>query len=198
MIFPVLVMVSTAALPARAEPGVTRRHSVGTSLFSVANLAEDAPDFYEVDYGYWLTGRDVVVAHAITWRYDAPLGIPYTSASFGAAEARYPGYVRALGMGAGYRRFLVEGLFVTTTVTPFLQLFSETKGAKVSEGFQLFVVLRAGYHFRLLDDRVYVEPSVAFNFWPVNTGLPADFARAERRWPSYFLFEPGLNLGAKF
>ena len=47
-------------------------------------------------------------------------------------------------------------------------------------------------------DRLFLEPSVAFNFWPVSTNVPAAFEEQDDRWPSYFLFEPGLNVGFTF
>ncbi len=59
-------------------------------------------------------------------------------------------------------------------------------------------MLRLGYHLELFKKRFYVEPFVAFNYWPINTNLPESFAKMENKWPDYFLFEPGLNFGIKF
>lgn len=192
-----LLLAGTLASTSASEDDASfHRTFVGTSLFSLANLSKDSPDFYELDAGRWLTRRDVLVAHAITWKYHAPLGIPYTSSSFGAADADYPGHVRGYGVGVGYRRFLVGGLFAAFTATPFLQVYSEPN--KTSTGFQLFLVLRAGYQLRLFDERVFVEPSIAFNAWLVQTNVPASFQALDRRWPSWFLFEPGLNAGVLF
>ena len=47
-------------------------------------------------------------------------------------------------------------------------------------------------------NRLFLEPSVAFNFFPVSTNVPAAFEVQDERWPSYFLVEPGLNIGFSF
>jgi hypothetical protein len=56
-----------------------KRHFVGSSLFMLANLLplSNPPAFYQLNYGYRLTPKDVVSIEAITWTYKAPLGIPY-------------------------------------------------------------------------------------------------------------------------
>jgi hypothetical protein len=62
---------------------------------------------------------------------------------------------------------------------------------------QLYITARVGYHVGL-GDRVFLEPSLAFNFWPVSTNVPASFEVQDERWNSYFLAEPGLNIGFRF
>jgi len=59
-------------------------------------------------------------------------------------------------------------------------------------------LFRLGYHFEFFKNRVYLEPSVAFNYWPIDTNFPASFSAIENKWPDYFLLEPGLNFGIKF
>jgi hypothetical protein len=51
-----------------------RRHSIGSSLFMLMNLAplSDPPSFFQLNYAYRLTPKDVVSAEAITWKYYAP------------------------------------------------------------------------------------------------------------------------------
>jgi hypothetical protein len=67
-----------------------------------------------------------------------------------------------------------------------------------SRGLQLYLQSRIGYRIALLKRRWFVEPSVAFNYWPINTNLPARFGAVERGAPNYFLFEPGLHFGFTF
>jgi hypothetical protein len=45
---------------------------------------------------------------------------------------------------------------------------------------------------------VFIDPSIAFTCWPVKTNVPESFAAMDRKWPSYFLFEPGLHFGIVF
>ena len=47
-------------------------------------------------------------------------------------------------------------------------------------------------------EELFIEPSVAFTHWPINTNMPESFAKLEERWPNYFLFEPGLHIGYNF
>ncbi len=181
---------------ARTEPADPnyRRHFVGSSLFVLANLVPQSspPAFYQLNYGYRLTSKDVVSVEAITWTYSAPLGIPYTTPT-----EPFPGTVRAYGVGGAYQRFIVEGLYAAIHAQPMRQTFRDPDGAKIQAGFQLFLTLRIGYHFELFSNRLFVEPSVACTYWPINTNLPASFLKEERRWPNYFLLEPGLHFGVK-
>jgi hypothetical protein len=187
-------IMDTASVGQTEEPNPTdRRHFIGSSLFVLLNLAPDAGDFYQLDYGYWCTTTDAITIEAITWKYHAPLGIPY-----GSAVQSYPGYVRAYGIGVEYKRLLWKRFYSTFHATPLLQQFFNAQSDKIQSGFQLFLQVRLGYHIELFKNRFYLEPAVAFNYWPINTNLPASFADVERRWPSYFLFEPGLHFGMTF
>lgn len=173
------------------------RHFLGTSLWSIANLFPDPGDFYELDYGYRFTAKDVVMVRAITWKYNTPLGIPY-GPSFESPNEEYPGFARAVGMGVGYQRYLWKGLFVAGHSTFFFQQFRHPDKQKIQNGFQLFLQAQTGYRFPLFRNRCYIEPSIAFNYWPVNTNFPASFLLKEATWPNYFLFEPHLNIGVNF
>lgn len=180
------------AAPGCGSPG--RRHLLGSSLFMVANLTPDSPSFYQLNYGYRITSSDVLGVEAITWTYDAPLGIPYW-APRDAPDRTYPGSVREFGVGLVYQRYLWRGLYAGAHATPFFRQYLDEGKRRIQNGFQLFLALRAGYHVGLFGDRVYVEPSVAITHWPITTHVPAAFARVDRRWPRYFLFEPGLHFG---
>lgn len=175
-----------------------RRHFVGSSLFVLMNLVplKNPPFFYQLNYGYRLTPNDVVSVEAITWRYYAPLGIPYGS-SYESPDEAFPGSVRAYGVGVAYQRFLWQGLYSAIHALPMSQAYYDTAGEKLGSGFQLFLTLRVGYHLELFSNRFFVEPSVACTYWPINTNLPDSFLKKEGKWPNYFLFEPGLHFGVK-
>jgi hypothetical protein len=177
--------------------GQYKKYFVGSSLWSIANLFPEPADFYQLDFGYRFTQKDALIIEAITWKYDAPLGIPYGT-SFEDTKEDYPGYIRAFGIGLDYQRMLWKQIFTTVHATPFLQKFYDLQNKKIQNGFQLFLQVRFGYHIELFKNRMYLEPSVAFNYWPVNTNLPASFKIKENQWNNYFLFEPGLNFGVNF
>ena len=175
------------------------RYFIGTSAFILINLVPDQqnpPGFFQLNFGYWFTQKDVISVEAITWKYNAPLGIPYGD-SFDNPDESYPGYVRSFGIGMAYQRYLWKKMYVAGHALPLLQQYNH-ENDKAMNGFQLFLTLRLGYHISLFKDHFFIEPSVAFTHWPVNTNVPDDFAQKESQWPDYFLFEPGLHCGFKF
>jgi hypothetical protein len=181
----------------KKQDSTYRRHFIGSSLFVLANFLPDPPSFYQLNYGYRVTPKDVISVEAITWTYDAPLGIPYGE-SHESTEVEYPGSVRGIGLGLAYQRYLWKDLFSAAHATPFLQTYRNEKRERIQSGFQLFCTFRLGYHFKISRNRFFLEPSAAVTYWPINTNMPASFEKAESRWPNYFLFEPGLHFGMKF
>lgn len=173
---------------------LNRRHYIGSSLFVLAgNLAPgDPPHYFQVNYGHQPTLKDVIIAEAITRTYYEPLG------TYESSEREYPGKISAYGIGVGYQRFLWNGLYSRFKATPFLQRFSDEEDKHIQNGFQLFLVARLGYRFEFFNQRWFLEPSVAFNYWPINTNFPDSFKEIESGKPNYFLFEPGLHFGYMF
>jgi hypothetical protein len=172
---------------------------IGTSLFTLMNLAPDdyPPHFYQLNVGYQLTPKDRLSVEAITWRYYHPLGIPWGEEARESADKAYPGHVRELGVGLAYQRSLMKGLYSSVSAIPFWRRYYGTQNEKIGNGLQLYLTGRVGYHLGV-SERLFLEPSVAFNYWPISTNVPAAFAAQDTRWPSYFLFEPGLNVGFTF
>lgn len=172
---------------------------VGTSAFILMNLIpnqENPPGYFQLNLGYWITDKDVLSLEAITWKYREPLGIPYGPSKNNPAEA-YPGTVRDWGIGVAYQRYFWRGLYAAQHITPLVQRYEHPDNT-VSKGFMLFMATRAGYHFRIIKKRFFVEPSVACTYWPIRTSVPEPYKVIDHRWPSYFLFEPGLHLGFTF
>ena len=176
-----------------------RRFFVGSSLFMLANLntSDPNPDFVQLNVGYRITPKNVVSLEAKTWKYGWPLGIPYGKGQT-APEEKYPGYVRSFGVALAYQRFWWKGAYTAVHAMNALQRYVDADGKKIQNGYQLFMTYRLGYHIQLFRNRFFVEPGVAVTHWPVNTNVPESFARLERKWNSYFQFEPGLHFGIKF
>jgi len=197
------LILTASAAGARAQTPVAESWAshpcyVGTSLFMLANLASDdqPPHFYQVNVGYQLTPKDRLSVEAITWRYYHPLGIPWGE-SRESADKAYPGHVREFGVGLEYQRLLAKGLYSSISAIPFFRRYYDAQNEKIDNGMQLYFTARVGYHVRLLD-RLFLEPSLAFNYWPVSTNVPDAFKAQDERWHSYFLAEPGLNVGFRF
>ncbi len=176
-----------------------RRYFVGSSVFVAANLLpnDEPPAFFQINIGYRVTPKDVVSLEAITWQYHAPLGVPWGS-SKGAAEERYPGSVREIGVGVAYQRFVWNNLDTSAHALPLLQRYQDEDGRRIQNGFQLFTTGRVGYQLSILGGRAFLEPSMAATAWPINTNVPESFAAKEQKWPCYFLIEPGLHSAGGF
>lgn len=195
-----LIAVTAARSTAQTVESDSGRRFIGSSAFVLANLVpnqDNPPDFLQLNFGYWLTGRDVLSLEAVTWKYNAPKGIPY-GPSFDNPVEEYPGYVREFGIGIAYQRLLWRGWYAAAHIQPLFQIYTETAGDKTQNSFTLFLTARTGYHIRLFSNRFFVEPSLACTYWPITTNKPSSFAAVESKWPDYFLLEPGLHFGIKF
>jgi hypothetical protein len=185
--------------PSQGDAPPYRRFHLGTSLFVLVSFvpSDQSPAFANLNFGVRLTPKDVLIFEAITWQYHEPLGIPW-GPDKGNLDNAFPGRVLDIGIGVAYQRFLWKGAYAALHATPFHQTYLDAEGKRIQSGFQLFMTARFGYHFAFAKNRVFIEPSVAFTAWPINTNLPDDFAVVEDRWSGYFLFEPGLHFGVKF
>lgn len=175
-----------------------RRHFIGSTMFIIMTpLLDPSPEYYQLNYGYRLTAKDVLSVEAITWTYTGPLGRPY-GPDYDNKDSDFPGRVKAFGLGLAYKRFIWKGVYGQIHATAFKQNYLDEANTKIQSGFQLFNTLRFGYHFKLFNNRMFIEPSIAMTAWPINTNLPESFQVEEDNWPKYFLFEPGLHFGINF
>ncbi len=192
------ILITSANAQSVNKDSIDKKHFIGSTLFVLATpIVSPSPAYYQLNYGYRVTPKDVVSVEAITWTYTGPLGRPY-GPDFDNANSDFPGKVKAYGLGLAYKRFLWKGIYGQLHATAFHQNYLNEADAKIQSGFQLFNVIRFGYHLKLFKNRLFIEPSVAATSWPVNTNLPASFQAEEDKWPNYFLFEPGLHFGINF
>jgi hypothetical protein len=199
-----LIILLTLVISANTNSQTVNKESIGnkyfisTSLWSLANLGKEPADFYELNFGYKLNANNALILNAITWKYWEPLGIPYGNENKYQHTEDYPGFMRAWGAGLIYQRYIWKGFFSSIHANTFLQNFYDEQDDKIQSGFQLYLQLRAGYRWDVFNHRLFLEPSLSFNYWPVNTNFPDDFQIIEDNWPNYFLFEPHLNIGVNF
>ena len=168
---------------------------VGTSAFMLVNVDRDDEkpiDFYQINFGYYLSDKDSLSIEIITWKYYHPLG----EGMFPRDEKEYPGSVKGLGPGLAYQRYLWGDLYTAIHATWLKQDYLSEANVNIGTGEQLFIALRAGYHFQF-GKSFFVEPSFAVTSWPLNTGLPLSFLEKENGSPKYTV-EPGLHLGFLF
>lgn len=169
---------------------------VGSTLFLLGNFATtNNPDFAQLNIGYRLSGKDVITLEPKTWKYAWPNGIhPFFNKAYGKAEEKFPGYVREYGVSLSYQRFLNKGLFVELNVMPTWQAFM-VGGRKTENGFQIFNTYRIGYHFKLFNDRFFIQPSLAITHRAYHTTLPDGFKQQDDKWSKFVFGEPGFHFG---
>lgn len=193
-----IVIIHAESFSQAAVDTIYRKHFAMTSLWSIANFFPDPGDFYELNYGYRFTAKDAIIINATTWKYPEPLGIPIGNEHKYAHTKEYPGFVRAFGLGLAYQRFVWKKVYGSAHANGFLQNFYDEQDKKIQRGFQLYLQFRVGYRITLFNQRLFLDPAISFNHWPVNTNFPEDFEKVEREWNNYFLWEPHLNIGFYF
>ena len=179
---------------------IERKFSVGTTYYSFENFGEEKTNthHYELHAGYKLTPKDKIGIKAATWKMFAPMGMPMQEQLKFDEENFYSGRLRETGLGVTYQRMLWKGLFATVEILPQLKTYLDSNGEKIGNGFKLYSSYHLGYHFAFFRNRVYVEPQIHCQYWPIDTNTPQSFKDKDREWNNYFLFEPNLYIGFKF
>jgi hypothetical protein len=198
-----LFLASSLELKAQYEDtdSTYKKYFVGTSLFVfLGNLdTENPPNFFQLDLGYRLTGKDIIIISPKTWKYAWPNGIhPFLNDAYYKPEEKFPGYVREYGITFSYQRFIYEGLYAQLDVMPTLQSFVNDNGKKIDDGFQIFNSYRVGYHFKLFNDKFFFQPSICVTHRAYHTTLPNGFKQLDDKWSKFIFPEPGLNIGFNF
>lgn len=200
-----LVITLSGSLQARSQDtrqdSTYRRWFVGTSLFVLLGNfdRENPPDFAQLDLGYRITETDIIRLSPKTWRYAWPNGIhPFLNTAYKKPEERFPGYVREFGITVSYQRFIWAGLYAQLDVMPTYQVFVNDAGNKIDNGFQIFNSYRVGYHIKLFNDVLFLQPSVCVTHRAYHTELPDGFKQLDDKWSKFVFPEPGLNIGFNF
>lgn len=197
----VIFMTSTLQLHAQYDKTDTtfRRYYVGSTLFLLGNFSKvNPPGFAQLNFGYRITGKDVLSLELITWKHSWPLGInPFYNKAYGTPEEKFPGTIREYGAGLAYQRYFWKGLYAAVHATPMWQFYTNESGNDVGRGFIIFNTYRIGYHFKLFKDRFFIEPSVGVAGRPFYTKMPDGFKEKDDKWPKWTP-EPGLHFGINF
>lgn len=176
-----------------------KKFFIGSTFFVLYNLVPDdnSPDFAQLNFGYRLSPKDALSLELKTWKYAWSLGIPYGGLKE-APEEKFPGYIREYGFALAYQRFWWKGLYTGIHVMNTWQSFVNDEGNKIDNGFQIFNTYRVGYHFKLFNDRFFIQPSIAVTHRPYHTKMPQAFKQFDDKWSKFFLGEPGLHFGFNF
>lgn len=196
-----IILASTFQVNAQysKQDSTYKKYFVGSSFFMLGNLSStNKPDFVQLNLGYRITGRDNISLELKTWKYAWSLGIPYGN-SFEAPEEKFPGYIREFAFAFAYQHYWWKGLYSAVHVMSAWQTFVNTDGDKIDDGFQIFNTYRPiGYHFKLFNDKFFIEPSIAITHRPYHTRMPDSFKELDDKWAKFFFPEPGLHFGFNF
>ena len=176
------------------------KFSVSTPYLSFINFGEEKTNthHYEFHFKYELTPKDKIGIKVATWKMFAPMGMPLQEQLKFDKSNYYPGRLRENGMGVTYQRMIWKGLFATVEILPQLKTYFDENDKKIGNGFKLYTSYHLGYHIPLFKNRLYLEPQVHCNYWPVDTNTPQGFKDMDDKWNNYFLFEPNLYFGVNF
>lgn len=183
-----------------AETSTDRKFLVSTTWLTFMNFGEEKTNthHYEFNLGYQITMKDKIGIKVATWKLFAPMGIPILDAMEMKESTFFPGRLRETGIGITYQRMIWKGLFGTVEILPQFKTYFDTNDKKIGNGFKLYSTYHLGYHFPLFKNRMYLEPQIHCNYWPIDTNAPQSFQAEENKWNNYVLFEPNLYLGIKF
>jgi hypothetical protein len=179
------------------------KFSVSTTWLSFANFGEEKTNthHYEFHFKYNLTSKDKIGIKVATWKLFQPMGILWSDGLLDKIDTEsefYPGRVKETGLGVTYQRIIWKGLFTTVEILPQLKTYLDEENNKIGNGFKLYTSYHLGYHIPLFKGRMYIEPQIHCQYWPIDTNTPQTFKEIDDKWNNYFLFEPNLYIGVKF
>jgi len=191
--------------PTSKEPSAGKvpanKFSVGTAYHTFLNFGAEETNthHYEFHFKYRLTPKDKVGIKVATWKLFQPLGMPILDAVEMEESEFYPGRIKERGIGITYQRMLWKGLFASVEVLPLQKNYLDENSIKIDVGFKLYTSYHLGYHIALFKGRVYIEPQIHCNYWPIDTEAPQGFREKDSDWNNnYVLFEPNLHIGVFF
>ncbi len=175
------------------------KFSVSTTYFTFINFGPKSVSMYEFHFGYKITSKDRIEIKVATWRLFEPMGIPMWDPLLQQESEWYPGRIRESGIGITYQRFLWKGLYTQLEILPLVKKYLDENNNKIDDGFKLYTSYHLGYHIPLFKNRLFVEPQIHCNYWPIDTKGPQGFEEKEQKWnKQYFLFEPNIFIGVNF
>ncbi len=153
---------------------------------------------YELFLGYRLNSKDIVGLKSATWKIFEPMGIQLWDPNLLKESEWFDGRIREFGFGLFYQRMLWKGLYGSVEVMPMKKTFLDMDNNKIATGFRLYTSYHVGYHISFLKNRLFIEPQIHCNYWPVNSPGPEGFKEQVEKYNNFFLFEPNLYIGINF
>jgi hypothetical protein len=194
-----LMMASTLQVKAQyaLHDNSYKRWFVGSTLYLLGNLDKtNNPEYIQLNAGYRITPKDVVLFEFKRSIYSWPIGIPF-GPSFDASGLNYPGHARILAPTIGYQRFWWKGVYTSVKALNAFEKYMDQDNKKIGNGYTLYLDFYLGYQFKFFKNRFFFAPAIGCSYWPVRTNVPESFKSAESNWPNYFI-QPGFDFGFNF
>ena len=83
-------------------------------------------------------------------------------------------------------------------ILPLWKIYLDENKKKTGDGFKLYTSYHLGYHVPLFKNRLFLEPQIHCNYWPIDSKRPQGFEEKEIKWSNYFLFQANLYIGVNF
>ena len=200
LVLTVLSFSQELSQPSNIESDSAYKISVSTTWLSFVNFDPEKTNthHYEFRFGYQLTPEDKIGIKATTWKLFAPMGIQLWDPLFLKESEFFPGRLKETGIGITYQRLLWKGLFTQIEILPLWKTYLDENNKKIDDGFKLYTSYHIGYHIPLFNNRVYIEPQIHCNYWPIDSKAPKGFQQKESKWNNYFLIDPNLYIGINF
>jgi hypothetical protein len=175
------------------------KYSVSTTYFTFINFGPKSVSMYEFHFGKKITPKDRFEIKLATWRLFEPMGIPMWDPLLQKESEWYPGRIRESGIGITYQHYLWKGLYAQVEILPLWKVYLDLNKNKLDDGFKLYTSFHIGYHVPIFKNRLFLEPQIHCNYWPIDTKGPQGFEDMDARWKNnYFLFEPNIFIGVNF
>jgi hypothetical protein len=194
-----LLLASSLQINAQNAPkdSTFKRWYVGSTLYLLGNFDKtNNPEYIQLNAGYRITPKDVVLFKFKRSVYNWPLGMPWGELFDGQRET-YPGHARILAPTIGYQRFWWKGVYTSVHALSAFEKYMDENNKKIGNGYTLYLDFYLGYQFNFFKNRFFFEPAIGISYWPVRTNVPESFKAVEQKWPNYFI-QPGLDFGINF
>lgn len=194
-----IIMAITLQVKAQnaQQDSTYKRWYVGSTLYLLGNLDKtNNPEYIQLNAGYRITPKDVVLLKFKRSIYAWPIGIPF-GPSFDGPGLNYPGHARILAPTVGYQRFWWKGLYTSIHALNAFEKYLDKDNKKIGNGYTLYLDTYLGYQFKFFKNRFFFEPAIGISYWPVRTNVPASFKVVEQKWSDHFI-QPGFDFGFNF
>jgi hypothetical protein len=194
-----LLLASSLQINAQnaSKDSTFKRWYVGSTLYLLGNFDKtNNPEYIQLNAGYRITPKDVVLFKFKRSVYNWPLGMPWRELFDGQRET-YPGHARILAPTIGYQRFWWKGVYTSVHALSAFEKYMDENNKKIGNGYTLYLDFYLGYQFKFFKNRFFFEPAIGISYWPLRTGVPESFKALEQKWPNYFI-QPGLDFGFNF